>query len=248
MYNKISVTGMVLSSMPVGESDRRITILTRERGKISAFARGARKATSPLLACSQMFAFGEFFLYEGRDAYNVESAELRTSFPDIQGDMESLYYGMYFAELALFLTRENIDASDILNLLFVTFRAMEKNETKKALIRRTFELRILTENGEMPEVYSCIKCHHTKMIDEPFSYFDPVASGLVCRACNKTGDIKVSRSLVYTLQYIVSAKLEKLYGFSINDEVFSELEKVMRSYLKVKIGREMKSEEMLSVL
>ena len=76
MKGNVLVTGMILSSTSVGETDKRVTILTKENGKITAFAKGAKKPTSPLLAVTNPFVFGEFAMYEGRTSYNLMQAKV----------------------------------------------------------------------------------------------------------------------------------------------------------------------------
>lgn len=119
---------MVLSAMPMGEYDKRLTILTVERGKINAFARGARKPNSPLLACSQPFSYGEFTAYAGRDSYTVSGAQVSNYFPGLKEDLARLYLGMYFCEFADYFTREGNDEREVLKLLYQSLRALESKK------------------------------------------------------------------------------------------------------------------------
>ena len=149
------LTGMVIKSAPAGEYDRRLVILTCERGKITAFARGARRPGSTLMAASAPFVFGTFALYEGRDAYSLVSVDVQNYFREITEDMEAACYGSYFLEFADYYSRENMDAGELLLLLYQSLRALLKPSLPNSLVQLVFELRAMTISGEYTEHPPC---------------------------------------------------------------------------------------------
>lgn len=151
MRDVLEMTGMVIKVSSVGEYDRRLVILTCERGKITAFARGAKRPGSSLMGPARPFVFGKFRLYEGRDSYTLKSAEVTRYFEELAEDVERACYGQYFLELADYYTRENIDESGMLLLIYQSLRALLKPQIPNELVRRVFELKAMVVNGEYTE-------------------------------------------------------------------------------------------------
>lgn len=150
MQDLVNVTAIVLSSSPVGEYDRRVVLLTRERGKITAFAKGSRRQTSKLMAATNLFAFGDFQLYPGRSSYTMTDARIQNYFEELRVDFEGAYYGMYFLEMCDYYARENNDEKELLKLLYQSLKALSVKSLPRKLVQCVFEMKAMVVNGEFP--------------------------------------------------------------------------------------------------
>lgn len=215
MQEFIYVTGMVLKQSAIGEYDRRLCILTKERGKISAFAKGARKPGSRLAAAACPFAFGVFKLYEGKNSYTVAEADIQNYFEALRSDFEGAYYGMYFAEIADYYTRENNDEREMLKLMYQSLRALSAASLDRRLVRAVVEIKAVGINGEFPGIPQ---------------------------------DREYLPSTLYAVDFILSSRIEKLYTFTVKEEVLQELIHLGSYYRRKLMDKEFKSLEILQTL
>lgn len=243
MVETITVVGMVISSMAISEYDKRLVILTKELGKITAFARGARKTTSPFLAGSQPMAFGEFTLYRGRNSYIVTGMKINEYFSNTMSDIDSMYMGMYFLELADYYGREGIEAGETLKLLYLSMKALSGNVIPKELVRCIYELKTLVLNGEYPNLFSCGNCGGTENLD----CFDLSHNTMICQNChsNIQKEKQVDSSTLYALQFIITSPINKLFTFKVTDQVLGQMENIIRSYINKHIDRKFNSLDFL---
>ena len=245
MNDRVILTGLVLGAYPYGEYDRRLVVLTKERGKVTMWANGARRAQSPLRAGTQTLCYGRFDTFMNRDGYRINSVEVGNYFPEITGNIERTYLASYFCELADYETSENVDEHRILVLLYQSLRAISNDAIGPELARLCFEFKMFWLSGEGPELRQCVHCR--KASGE--KVFSVRHGGRVCRDCAGVYFDPVSRekkeleegrlshnwfnlseAAWYTLEFISQTPAERLFTFTLRPEVLSELNEVVGAW------------------
>ncbi|MEH2457361.1 DNA repair protein RecO [Nostoc sp.] len=101
MSRTYKATGINLKTQVLGESDKIVTILTREFGLIRAVAPGARKHNSSLGGRSGMFVVNELLIAKGRSLDKITQAQTLKTYPGLAKDLGKLAAGQYLAEIVL---------------------------------------------------------------------------------------------------------------------------------------------------
>ena len=148
MQELLDVQGIVIKVESVDEYDKKVTLITREKGKIIAYAKGARRTGNKLQAPCDVFNFGSFKLFAYRNSYQLTDASIRNFFPGLRADYEASFYGSYFLEIASFYARENTDETEMIKLLYCALEALLKDQFPRTLVRSVYEIKAIMINGE----------------------------------------------------------------------------------------------------
>jgi len=245
MPGQLEVNGIVLSAAPVKEADKRVMLLTKELGRVTAFARGAKRVNSALSAPTRTFAFGKFRLVPGKDAYTLSQAEITEYFEEIVLDMEKTAYGCYLLDLAACFSRENTEETETLLLVYYALKAMVKGKIPLKLIQRITELKLLKISGLCPDFSVCA------VGKEPLSegFFRTSLMQPVCgEHADKDARYPLGKSALYALDLITRTQPSALFSFVLSDEAYSQMADVVELLLTRNWDKEPESRKMLTVL
>ncbi|HEY9837651.1 MAG TPA: DNA repair protein RecO [Vampirovibrionales bacterium] len=163
MSRTYKATGINLKSIPLGESDRILTILTRECGLIRAVAPGARKPKSKLGGRAGLFVVNELVLTQGRSLDRITQADTLESYPGLSKDLGKLTAGQYLAELALCQALSDHPQEELFSLLSEHLSRIEgfiitgdRPSTTQVLPLLTQGIyHLLALGGIAPQVHAC---------------------------------------------------------------------------------------------
>jgi DNA repair protein RecO (recombination protein O) len=156
MSRTYRATGINLKSMPFGEADRLLTILTREHGLIQAIAMGSRKHNSSLAGRSGLFVVNDLLLVKGRSLDKVTQAETLESYPKLGKDLQKLTVSQYLAELCLYQALSDQPQEELFVALNQQLLQLEQAASGEVLPCFLYAfVQLLSLGGVVPQVDRC---------------------------------------------------------------------------------------------
>lgn len=228
--------GLVIREQTIGESDRLVTLLTADYGLVRAFVRGAKQMKNRLASSTSLFAFSDFSLYRGRDAFTVDNAVPIEVFFDLRKDIVRLAVAQYFAQLAYELCEEEQPAPEMLSVLLNSLHLLCNSNKDIRLIKSAVEFRLLSLGGYMPNILACANC---SAYESDLMYFDTLDGCIYCENCPKAGAIPCPKNVITAIRFICLTEPKKIFSFALSEENLALLSQISEKYLLSRIQKKL---------
>ncbi len=237
----MEATGIVTREIKYGDSSRILTVITKELGKISVLAGGARSNKSGLLALTQLFTYGEFTLFQGRGKglYKINNGDVVHSFSNLRNSLEAMAYASYFCEIANRVIPEDSPDPEQMQLLLNTLYLLSEGKTPAEQIKGVYEFRTLAVQGLLPDFSLCSRCGKPETI----TAFDPRENTVYCSECagNSPHLISPGRAVMGAISYIAGSDAKKIFSFHLPEQSLSYLSRLGEYCLELQLEKHLKT-------
>lgn len=262
--------GIILRYRDIGEYDRIYSILTREHGKVEAWAQGVRKPQSKLVAHLQPLYLCDFMIARGRRFDRIAQVRVLNRWASIWGDLERLGEAIYAASLVDMVVRPGAREKGVFELLLGYLEAGPPGNRRPGLALLTlFSLKLLKESGFAPELRNCVLCKAA--VEGLTRHLDAIRGGVVCDKCvlpppltpppaggendrfpplpegrlGGVGAFPISSLTIETLEEVLGAPFAAL---EVPETVRRELDQIAQAMIRAHFGEEPKARMFVETL
>ncbi len=223
--------GMVIRTVDYRDNDRILTLFTAESGRVDAKARNCRKSTSPLLACTQPFIYGEFQLFCHKNKYIIDQGEVLESFYPLREDVEKYAAASLCASLCLEGVQAEESSEAIFSLLYHTLSFLTYGDSDPEDLSAAFLVRFLSLAGFRPSITHCAICGRD-LREDPILRFLPDKGGAVCAGCSPVGR-RISRTALEAMRRMLLLDDDQLFRVKLKEPLRAELLSHLVPYAKL---------------
>ena len=238
---RYSTEAIVLTRFDLGEADRVLTLITPTVGKLKAIARGIRRPTSRLGGSLEPFAELTVALARGRTFDVVTQVSVGHAWLKLRDSLEATATAWYLAELADRSLEERHPAAPLYALLRRAYELLDAGMAP-GRVARWFEMHLLDELGQRPEVDRCVECDRLLASNERFRWVPPLG-GVLCERCPGPGHDRTSLTLeaLKLLKVYQRLDIEAIAALRLAATVERETEAALRDFVRGALEREARS-------
>ncbi len=232
---------IIIKKTKLGEADRILTLYTPDLGKIQAVAKGVRRPKSKMAGHLELLTHSAVSLSRGRGSLDtITGSQTIDGFLPLKSDLQLTSYGLYISELVNQFAEERIEDRHLFQLLLETMQRLA-NSNNHEITLRYFELHLLNEVGYRPELRQCVAC--PQPLEPVINAFSSSMGGMLCPHClpNHPAIRPMSLNALKVLRLLQSDDYATAYRLKLDPKLSSELETVLRGYLKYLLERDIKS-------
>lgn len=173
---------IIVKAYPFRDYDKRVVMLTRDHGKLTAIAPYAQKSKKRFGAGLETLTLvsAEIREKETSSLVRLQEVKIIDSFAPLKKDIIKIAYGSYFLEVVSEVMREKESASALFDFLHYFLKGLQKTKNE-AWLARFFEIKLLNNIGFKPELENCIRCKKALKGLEGRLGFSVAAGGLFLR-------------------------------------------------------------------
>ncbi|APV43988.1 DNA replication and repair protein RecO [Dehalogenimonas formicexedens] len=236
---EVKTEAVVIRRARLREADRVITLFTRELGKISAVAKGVRKAKARLAGHLELLTHTDVTLARGKNLDTVIGSQTLSPNLSIRNSLERTAYALYFAELVSHFAPEE-QANRSLFDLFVESLGNLGEAANAELLSRYFELNLLKNLGYRPELRRCPGCGSE--LKAQTNYFSPSSGGVLCPDCaDVSATYPVSVSALKVMRFILENRYDAVARLKLDPELNLEIASLVRAYIHFHLEKGLRS-------
>lgn len=229
---------LVLRAVDYKESDKILTLLTPELGKITASARGCRKKGSTIAAACQLLCWSEMVLYDYNGRWSVKEAATERQFRGVRDDLDKLALACYFSEVTELLAVEGMTSPELLSLILNSLHVLDQMQKPLSLVKAAFELKAMCLAGYDPLLNSCAVCG-VETPEEPRLHLKEGV--LHCARCRgEVGDgvsMPLDAQALAAMRHIVYGDPKRLFSFRVEGKSLTRLADLAEAYLYTRLER-----------
>ncbi|MBM7097098.1 DNA repair protein RecO [Bacillus sp. H-16] len=235
--------GIIIRTNDYGETNKIITLFTREQGKLALMAKGAKRPKSRFASSAQLFIYGTFIFHQSKGVGTLNQADITESFRDVRTDLMLTAYGAYMAEMIDKLTEDRQRNPYLFELLFQLLTRMNEGEDSEVLIRM-FETKMLQVAGIVPMLDACVNCGR----QEGTFAFSIKEAGILCHACYDVDPYRLEAApgVLKLLRLFHHLDVSRIGNIQVKPETKKQLKYILELYYDEYSGLRLKSKRFLS--